>query len=164
MPLTTCPTLSGGRSSSRFWAGNYTYFEATGTQGLTDWIGAHMRAFEYPEGRTDDAFALARELRRQYSDDAELKSLEANAQYDHDLKLLAKQDYRRFAQPCRSGVLRLLARRKCGMTRISFRQAIETSLHRKSDQFWSSGSTTNRSGDIWTCSVETGSASISAAT
>src|ERR1039457_3326410 len=31
-------------------ASNYTYSEATGTQGLADWIGAHMRAFEFLGG------------------------------------------------------------------------------------------------------------------
>jgi transposase len=31
-------------------ASNYTYSEATGTQGLADWIGAHLRAFEFLGG------------------------------------------------------------------------------------------------------------------
>jgi transposase len=31
-------------------ASNYTYAEATWTQGLEDWVGAHIRAFEYFEG------------------------------------------------------------------------------------------------------------------
>jgi len=31
-------------------ASNYTYSEATATQGLADWIGAHMRAFEFLGG------------------------------------------------------------------------------------------------------------------
>jgi transposase len=31
-------------------ASNYTYAEATATQGLADWIGAHMRAFEFLGG------------------------------------------------------------------------------------------------------------------
>jgi transposase len=31
-------------------ASNYTYAEATWTQGLADWVGAHIRAFEYFEG------------------------------------------------------------------------------------------------------------------
>jgi transposase len=31
-------------------ASSYTYSEATGTQGLADWIGAHMRAFEFLGG------------------------------------------------------------------------------------------------------------------
>ena len=31
-------------------ASNYTYAEATWTQGLADWIGAHMRAFEFLGG------------------------------------------------------------------------------------------------------------------
>ena len=31
-------------------ASNYTYAEATGTQGLADWIGAHMRTFEFLGG------------------------------------------------------------------------------------------------------------------
>jgi len=34
-------------------ASNYTYSEATGTQGLVDWIGAHMRAFEFLGGVPD---------------------------------------------------------------------------------------------------------------
>ena len=29
---------------------NYTYAEASLTQGLADWIGAHMRAFEFLGG------------------------------------------------------------------------------------------------------------------
>jgi transposase len=28
-------------------ASNYTFAEATWTQGLGDWIGSHMRAFEF---------------------------------------------------------------------------------------------------------------------
>ncbi len=31
-------------------ASSYTYSEATGTQGLADWIGAHMRTFEFLGG------------------------------------------------------------------------------------------------------------------
>src|SRR6185437_12695725 len=31
-------------------ASNYTYAEATATQGLADWIGAHMRTFEFLGG------------------------------------------------------------------------------------------------------------------
>ena len=31
-------------------ASSYTYSEATGTQGLSDWIGAHMRTFEFLGG------------------------------------------------------------------------------------------------------------------
>src|ERR1035437_323617 len=31
-------------------ASNYSYSEATGTQGLADWIGAHMRTFEFLGG------------------------------------------------------------------------------------------------------------------
>ena len=31
-------------------ASNYTYSEATATQGLADWIGGHMRAFEFLGG------------------------------------------------------------------------------------------------------------------
>lgn len=31
-------------------ASNYTFAEATWTQGLADWIGAHMRAFEFIQG------------------------------------------------------------------------------------------------------------------
>jgi transposase len=31
-------------------ASSYTYAEATATQGLADWIGAHMRTFEFLEG------------------------------------------------------------------------------------------------------------------
>jgi transposase len=31
-------------------ASNYTYAEASLTQGLADWIGAHMRAFEFLGG------------------------------------------------------------------------------------------------------------------
>ena len=31
-------------------ASNYTYSEATGTQGLADWIGAHLRTFEFLGG------------------------------------------------------------------------------------------------------------------
>ncbi len=34
-------------------ASNYTYAEATATQGLADWIGAHMRAFEFLGGVPD---------------------------------------------------------------------------------------------------------------
>ena len=32
-------------------ASNYTYAEATWTQGLADWIGAHVRAFDVPRRR-----------------------------------------------------------------------------------------------------------------
>ena len=31
-------------------ASNYTYAEATWTQGLEDWVGAHVRAFDYFSG------------------------------------------------------------------------------------------------------------------
>jgi len=31
-------------------ASNYTYAEATRTQGISDWVGAHVRTFEYFEG------------------------------------------------------------------------------------------------------------------
>jgi transposase len=31
-------------------ASNYTYAEATWTQGTADWVGAHVRAFEYFAG------------------------------------------------------------------------------------------------------------------
>src|SRR5437764_1373348 len=31
-------------------ASNYTYAEATATQGLADWVGAHMRTFEFLGG------------------------------------------------------------------------------------------------------------------
>jgi transposase len=34
-------------------ASNYTYAEATWTQGLADWIGAHMRTFEFIGGVTE---------------------------------------------------------------------------------------------------------------
>ena len=34
-------------------ASNYTYAEATWTQGLGDWIGSHMRAFEFYNGVTE---------------------------------------------------------------------------------------------------------------
>jgi len=34
-------------------ASNYTYVEATWTQGLADWIGAHMRTFEFLGGVTE---------------------------------------------------------------------------------------------------------------
>ena len=34
-------------------ASNYTYAEATRTQGLGDWIGSHMRAFEFYNGVTE---------------------------------------------------------------------------------------------------------------
>jgi len=35
-------------------ASNYTYAEATWTQTLPDWIGSHVRAFEYYGGTTDE--------------------------------------------------------------------------------------------------------------
>lgn len=34
-------------------ASNYTYAEATWTQGMQDWIGSHVRAFEYYNGATE---------------------------------------------------------------------------------------------------------------
>jgi len=34
-------------------ASNYTYAEATWTQGMQDWVGSHVRAFEYMSGVTE---------------------------------------------------------------------------------------------------------------
>ena len=34
-------------------ASNYTYAEATWTQGMQDWVGSHVRAFEYFSGTTE---------------------------------------------------------------------------------------------------------------
>ena len=37
----------GPRSSSRCWASNYTFAEATRSQQLEDWVMSHKRAFEF---------------------------------------------------------------------------------------------------------------------
>ncbi|MFN3077409.1 MAG: IS21 family transposase [Alphaproteobacteria bacterium] len=55
----TVPVTDGGtvREAQIFvavlGASNYTYAEATWTQALPDWIGSHVRAFEYFQGTTE---------------------------------------------------------------------------------------------------------------
>ena len=45
-------------------ASNYTFAEATWTQGLSDWIGSHVRAFAYFDGTPQLVFPDNREVRR----------------------------------------------------------------------------------------------------
>ena len=42
--------LAAGLDEGALGASNYTYAEATWTQGLEDWIGAHVRCFTYLGG------------------------------------------------------------------------------------------------------------------
>ena len=57
----TVPVVDAGTGEAReaqifvaVWgASNYTYAEATWSQGLSDWIGSHVRAFEFAQGLTE---------------------------------------------------------------------------------------------------------------
>jgi transposase len=59
---TTVPVVDAGSGEVReaqifvaVWgASNYTYAEATWSQGLSDWTGSHVRAFEFGGGVTDE--------------------------------------------------------------------------------------------------------------